>query len=466
MTYRFMGFYREQLWLSSPNLAACFLVMATMICISLFLTFIKQRNSYAPIVAIACAAVAIIAQLLLVYTYSRSGYIALAIGLSALIFMTRSKWLFLFGGCFTIFLLLVENGVNRVGTIAEFTDGSIRNRLLLWKGAMAMISDNCHTGTSSFAELGSEYAAWFQPLWLDERYKLMLNDFLTIACAWGIWVSAGIVFIIGFTLFWGWQTQRRSKSPLLAGIICSAITFIVCGIFNNVAFDYVYILSVFLLILVVALVWCAVFSIKNKWWKWRFLWVPAIFVICFSTVFIFTCYIVRSTFPYNCVTMQIEECSVTIVTPKHKIGTIISVVDEKDNLVRFIREKVRPQVDSGYKVYFAIVDNGLDGLNETQKLLRFALADSNDAQPVLLLDGMAGKQMFIAAAETLIDQNIKILIYNFPETWTMDRLSPVNFVHKIRGDITFIEDQERPMKLLQDKMTANSIEFTIVNKDK
>ena len=98
--------------------------------------------------------------------------------------------------------------MNRVGTIAEFTDGSILNRLLLWKGAMAMISDNCHTGTSSFAELGSEYAAWFQPLWLDERYKLMLNDFLTLACALGIWVSAVIVFIIGFTLFWGWSFCR------------------------------------------------------------------------------------------------------------------------------------------------------------------------------------------------------------------------------------------------------------------
>lgn len=466
MVYRFEGLYREQLWFSTPNLAACFLVMAIMLCIGLFLDFIKQKNSYSQIIAIVWAGAAIVSQLLLVCTYSRGGCVAFAIGLSVLIFMIRSKWLFLFGGCFALFLMLVEKGVNRVGTISEFADGSIRNRLLLWKGAMAMISDNCHTGINSFAKLGGEYAAWFQPLWLDEQYKLMLNDFFTIACAWGIWLSGGILFIIVFIIYWGWQTQRRSKSPLLAGIICGVIVFLVCGIFNNVAFDYVYLFSVFLLILITALVWSTVFAIKNRCWNWRFLWIPAVFVGVFCTVFIFMCRIIRSTFPYHCKNIQIEECHVTIVTPEHKTGTIILVVDEEDNIVKFIREKVRPQVDSGYKVYFATVDNGLNGLNNTKKLLNFAFEDSNDISHTLLMDGMAGKQLFIAAAETLSGKDIEILIYNFPETWPMDALSPVNFVHKIKGNITFIEGKQHPMKLLQDEMTINSIEFSVINEYK
>ena len=107
MMFRFMGVYREQLWFDTPNLAACFLAMLIVICIGLFLSMIKRENIYCKIAAIVPATVALTGQFLLVCTYSRGGYVSLICGLLALLWLTRSKWIFVFAGTFITFLLVV-----------------------------------------------------------------------------------------------------------------------------------------------------------------------------------------------------------------------------------------------------------------------------------------------------------------------------------------------------------------------
>lgn len=41
--FRFMGVYREQLWFFSPNLAGCFLAMAALFSLGLFIFLINQN---------------------------------------------------------------------------------------------------------------------------------------------------------------------------------------------------------------------------------------------------------------------------------------------------------------------------------------------------------------------------------------------------------------------------------------
>ncbi len=90
---------------------------------------IKRKISYCKMAAILPAVVALWVQILLVATYSRGGYAAMAAGALVFLWATRSKWMFGFAETFVAFLFVIKNGVTRVGTIM--------NRLLLWRGGVA-----------------------------------------------------------------------------------------------------------------------------------------------------------------------------------------------------------------------------------------------------------------------------------------------------------------------------------------
>lgn len=455
--YRFMGIYREQLWFDSPNLAACFLAMLIMLCIGLFLSMIKRENIYCKIAAIIPATITVMGQFLLVCTYSRGGYVAMAIGLLVMLWLSRSKWIFGFAGVFALLLLLIENGAVRVGTIGHLSDGSIHNRLLLWRGGLAIIADNWLSGMGLGWAIGREYTAWFQPLWLDESYLVMLNDFLTLTCGWGIFASGGILVGVAFIFFWGWRVQRVTKSMILTGMLSSITVFVVCGFFSTMM--HAELLCIFFLVsLAITLAWCIAAVVRRVvHWHWSNVGKPLLFAVAFCTIFILACQLVRGYFPYKYRREVISEgqpFEIIIATPSKIKRSIVFAVDQLDYewlRGKYIRNIIRPLLDEGNKVYFAEIDSGRIGLLRAGMLLSYALKDSPEPLTVIA-SGIAGKQLFISVAQNGSDKIKQIIVYNMPESWPFDDLSPMNFVERLNVPATFITTAPDIPNRLQKRM--------------
>ena len=160
--FRFMGVYREQLWFFSPNLAGCFLAMAALFSLGLFTFLINRKNiclRYGALLPLLTGSISIF---ILGCTYSRGGYVGLIAGLLCFLLCIRTKWTALWGAIFLLSLLILENGVARVASAAHISDGSIMNRLLLWRGGMAIVADHFVSGLGLDYGIGGEYVRWFK----------------------------------------------------------------------------------------------------------------------------------------------------------------------------------------------------------------------------------------------------------------------------------------------------------------
>ena len=459
MMFRFMGVYREQLWFDTPNLAACFLAMLIMLCIGLFLSLIKRESICCKIAAIVPATIAVTGQFLLVCTYSRGGYVSLICGLLVLLWLIRSKWMFAFAGTFVVFLLIVENGATRVGTMSNVGDGSIMNRLLLWRGGMALIADHWIAGMRLSFSMGPEYTKWFQPLWLNESYNSLINDFLTVTCNWGIFAAGGILLCVASIFSWGSRVQRKINSGLLGGMLAGIVAFMVCGLFSTMFMNPLLFFS-YIAMLIMTLIWCfAATWRRHIGWRWGNIGIPLAAVIAFCLLFVIACKMVRSHFPYSYALVTIgdaERFDAAIATPNSWRNTVVFVYDANNNDGRAaIREVVRPLLEMGSKVYLAEADSGIVGLHKAETLLEFALKDSTSDSLVIFADGQAGKQLFIAAAKNKSPTIAKMIVHNISETWPFDELSPLVFADDLNIPTLFIRNQSEPASGLLAKMRSH-----------
>ncbi len=476
MIYRFMGVYRESLWFINPNVAACLLVMTAMLGIGIFLALVKNKQIYIRMFAIIPAGLTVFAQLLLVTTYSRGGYVAMAAGLLMLLWLSRNKWVLGYAGVFILFLLIVENGVTRVGTISQLGEGSIYNRLLLWRGGMALIADNYLSGLGLSNQMGMEYTSWFQPLWLAEQYNMMINDLLTLTCAWGILVSAGIVLVVVFVFFWGYRIQTKLKTgiiaDLLAGLLAGMTGYIVCGLFSTM-FEEAWIRNTFFGISIAVLLLCILTLRRRKIpWRWSNLGYPVLLIAVCFTLFIGACKIVRGYFPYtyNKTVLSGDDGDFPVIsaTPEHAKKTFVLVYDIDSEASQEIRKKVRPLVDLGCKVYAGAVDSGVIGLRQTERLLNYVLEQEHGNTVWLLADGIAGKQLFIAAAQNSSTNIAGILVHNIPESWPFEELSPIKFAGQQKHKTIFINAPAAKLGDLQIKLqeTNNQVSAFELSKER
>ena len=179
-------------------------------------------------------------------TYSRGGLIATAIGLSYLIV---HNWVFIrkarkvnaklqiVSGIFLLLLLVVlvvGSGVWRrsVETVTE-TDRSVGNRVVLWRYGLEMAADNpCGVGAG---KSGDAYMQWYQPLNMKERYRTLVNSYLTflVEHGWGVFA----ILFVGVALFWGWTTPAGIGAHAFEAVVslrASLLAFGITGLFSTV----------------------------------------------------------------------------------------------------------------------------------------------------------------------------------------------------------------------------------------
>ena len=449
--YRFMGVYREQLWFYSPNLAGCFLVMTALFSLGLFIFLLKRKRVWLRYSAVLPLLTGTVSIFILGCTYSRGGYVGFVAGLVFFILCLRSKWAVLWGGIFALSLLILENGAARVASAAEISEGSIMNRLLLWRGGMAVIADHFVSGIGLNSEIGTEYVRWFKPLWLNENYNYLLNDFLTLAAGWGIFAAGGILCGVAVLFWWGWRCCRDERSPLLAGILAALAGFAACTLFSNMMFEDLLLYSAAGLA-AIALIWELIFIIAGRRWKeLKLTWIPLSGTVLFCAVFLAACFYVRSCFPYRYRYLTDEKISLHAMPDRGKTAGVVIFATEHLSYYYAndpIHQVIRPLVEAGYEVYYEGVSGGYDDLAKAEKFLDFAVAEAGDRGVTVFADSTGGKQLFIAAVRSGRKNIERIIINDIPSEWPFPELSAVEYAKDLSVPVTFmmpLSDGSRPL---------------------
>jgi hypothetical protein len=92
-------------------------------------------------------------------------------------------------------------------------DGSVVNRLALWRGGAAMIAAAPFSGWGA-GEAGSVYMNWFQDLDRTEGFSTMVNSFLHVGVEYGVGLLMAVVAGLGMLLALAWKVGREEGGSL------------------------------------------------------------------------------------------------------------------------------------------------------------------------------------------------------------------------------------------------------------
>ncbi len=93
-------------------------------------------------------------------------------------------------------------------------DGSVVNRLALWRGGLEMIAAAPLTGWGA-GESGRAYMNWFQDVDRDEGYATMVNSYLHVGVEHGLPILAAVLWVGGWLLLAAWRTGRAERGGRL-----------------------------------------------------------------------------------------------------------------------------------------------------------------------------------------------------------------------------------------------------------
>lgn len=232
--FHYLGNERLQLGFFSPNVCATFLAMSVLLCIGFFWFLIAQKKIGWKIAGWGIVSPFIILQfIMLAATYSRGGYVACSFALCVACIVSRKKWSFLFLLLWIIILFLTGDGVERVQSIGNIDDGSIRNRLLLWQGGAGLIAKYWFSGLHELPKIGTYYTHYYQPLWLNEGYLTLISDYLTIAAQYGIFALFSILTFLLFLLQQGGRLYWKNQNPLLLYACAAVLSYMGTSFFST-----------------------------------------------------------------------------------------------------------------------------------------------------------------------------------------------------------------------------------------
>ena len=437
MRYRFLGEWREQLWFINPNFCGAFIAVTTCLAIALFFYLLSsKRPRYLRLVSIPVALLIIFLQVILAQTYSRGGYVALTAGIVVFAFLTKKWRSLIFLPIFFVVLLFTAKGVARVGTIADISEGSIFNRLLLWRGGACVIADHWWSGVGSSFEAGILYTRWYQPLWLNTAYGTLLNDLLNIAAAWGVPCTLGLLLLFAYIFRGGWRICRSRESTLFAGALAGLTSYIVASFFTTMYHSPTMNITLAVLWFTILFYIAGATIFKKVQWSLRDLLIPAAGVLAFGIVGTIACFAVRATFPY---TYKLDNGICTATPRGESSGTVIICVGNKDFMTPAVRTIARPLMENGYTICLFIADNEHTGLREAEEKIALITSDRAGQPYYIFADGLGGKQAFIAGVKA--QELIKgMVLRNIPLEGQTNELAPTTYFADITTGVLVLND--------------------------
>ena len=462
--YRYIGNLRFQLWFDSPNHRAAFLVMTIMISIGLFLFFIDKKRRSAQILSWLFLAGAVLQGLGLALTYSRGGYIALTTTLLFVWFFSRKKRIFIFLLSFFVILLFTENGLDRVQSIAATEDGSIKHRLLLWEGGMNMIWNNLFSGVGADS-VGRLYTAWYQPLWLNEAYRTLISDYLTIAAAYGIFALLGYLALVLTVLGLGLKLWRTTKSPLLISLLGALTAYLISALFTTFYCHWkVYWLFCFLFLIVTAIIARTIHYRQLKISLKDFLFpVACAFFLCLLLLLCgFWC---ERSVPYNfsVISCQFNGKSFELskAYPRATSRAVILYLYSSDTDVyeKAVRRIVRPLLSRNYTVFTVGVDSGMEGLARAEYALKIAAeeASKNEYKLIIIGQGDGGKHAIVAASKANSLPVNAVVALGSPASWPFEQISPEAHLKGLKAPLRLIHGRNDEIYPYTDSVTLKKL---------
>jgi len=247
MDYYFQDQVRWTFGFDNPNKAAALLASCLPLLWILYRLAWKPGRLWLRWIAVPLTGAALCAGWWLLFkTYSRGGIVAAGVAFGYLLWRSwridKREWLTI--RCGVALLLTVIVGALFVSTAAarrsaqwiEKREGSVENRLDLWKGGLRMaaqIPQGVGRGNS-----GEAYMQWFQPIESTPRYRTLVNSYLTFLVEQGLAVFALVIFAA--TALWNGTNRSEGSGASLvavAGLRASIVAFLVAGFFSTTMED-------------------------------------------------------------------------------------------------------------------------------------------------------------------------------------------------------------------------------------
>lgn len=223
----------------NPNMLAVYLIMVLPIVISIAISeksgFGKMTGVAATFLLLACT----------VLTWSRGGWIGLALGIVVFLLILSSKTLsvFLFGFCALPFVpaIIPSNIWNRLASIGNLADTSTSYRVNIWKGTLSMLGDfwgsGIGVGQSAFSQVYPSYS-----LAAIERAPHSHNLFLQILTELGVGgLALFIILLVAFaasTLNY-MRTACDKKMRIFSGAaFCGILAALMQGMTEYIWYNY------------------------------------------------------------------------------------------------------------------------------------------------------------------------------------------------------------------------------------
>jgi len=122
-------------------------------------------------------------------------------------------------------------------------DGSVVNRLALWRGGLQMIAAAPWTGWGA-GESGRVYMNWFQDLDRDEGYATMVNSYLHVAAEHGLLHLAAVLWVAAWFMLAAWSGADDgnnveygalgiTRPALIAAAGASLVGWLVANVFTT-----------------------------------------------------------------------------------------------------------------------------------------------------------------------------------------------------------------------------------------
>lgn len=427
-----MGQERLQLWFRTPNLCGCILatifISTAVFLISLSFNFSCKKNKKLCLSFSLLFLFAIFIQVLIIDTYSRGAYIACIICLIFIGIITRRKMAIIMLSLFICNIFLQTNGYKRlVSTINISSDDSIHNRLLLWKGGCGIIT-NAPWGIHDFTP-GEYYTAFYQPLWLQEEYRTLINDFLNIPIQIGLFLF--FLYLFFFIFLFCVSIQQYIQAPQTYNLLSTSclLCIFICSFFSSMLNEDISILSLFIFFTAILVISSIPKISKKNFYSLRFALFGAVF-ICASILVIGYNENQNLKIDYS---YSKENKSFTIKSKTKIKANLIYFIHGKKELARLCWNHIRLLSEQGHQIKIIPIVSGQAGIIQILNVC------SKEQEPFFIAGfAESARSTFIAAAK-MKEHNLRgLIVLAMPVYWPIKNLSPNNYISKMKFPVLLI----------------------------
>ncbi|MDR1192428.1 MAG: O-antigen ligase family protein [Verrucomicrobiales bacterium] len=428
---RFQGFW------DSPNTCAVLLGVA-LLCSALF--FNKKLHWSPKLIAIV--SVWYLSNLL-AHTYSRGAWVAYGASLIFLLVIIRGYrwpviWMML---AFAFNLLLLPSGTERVLSSGDFAEGSVHNRLIVYKGATAVISQQ-PIGGIGWQKFSDYYWTWHQPSKLTAKYPGALNNYLCLAAELGLPVLWLYLLIIWSSIVCSSWLAVRGQSLLAACLAAAQVCFQIAGQFTY-TLTLLEIAWVSPLILAVAfgqfLISRAETRRRGAFFKIG-LWVSAGALLVCGGIYAAGCFFARQ-LPAR--VAFFDDNQAVLVAPNRAPvrAAVVYSMDKGENIQKLGRDTLRYLASHGIAALAVnATDNNANSAAQISRLIEKARVAFPDHTPIFVFGVNSGTRSALAAAGKT-DRLAGIILLGSAYEWPEEDESPRKNLAKITCPLYFIHGQ-------------------------